>query len=62
MKMLSGQDSQDLLRCVDFRITELKYALAPRNARYLESLRLTRDEACAEVVRLCSLRDRVGLE
>src|SRR5215208_6895195 len=57
---VGAQDVQDLLRCVDFRIKELRYALEPRNARYLESLRLTSEEAGAEIDRLVSLRERVS--
>ena len=53
------QDNLDLQRCVNFRINELRYALQPRNARYLEALRLTEEEALAEVDRLISLQSRV---
>lgn len=53
------QDNLDIQRCVNFRINELTYALEPRNARYLESLRLTRGEAWAETERLVSLRGRL---
>lgn len=53
------QDTQDLLRCVNFRIRELQYALESRNPRCLESLRLTGCEARDEVDRLVSLLARL---
>ncbi len=55
----SKQDTQDLLRCLDHRINELRHALASRNVQQLERLRLTGEEAGAEADRLASLRERV---
>lgn len=56
---IGKQDVMDMQRCINFRIKELRYAVEPRNMRYLNSLDMTVEDAFAEIERMSSLLSRV---